>query len=213
MAHAQTSQSYAINNGMTFSFWDDSNGPSWGQNNNGNFWVSWSNYGNNNSGDFTTGTGWAAYNGQQQPAAVGYNVGAFSMSGFGMVGVYGWFLGANYGYPDTEYYIVEMSAGSGPGGTYYGSFTSDGATYNIYHNYNPNGRGLNGNNPYGQEQWISVRQGNNSSGQNHVVHTANHFNAWKSLGWRPGAWNSTGLTVEGGFGGSGYVNGTAWASN
>ena len=49
MAHAQTSQSYAINNGMTFSFWDDSDGPSWGQNNNGNFWVSWSNYGNNNT--------------------------------------------------------------------------------------------------------------------------------------------------------------------
>jgi endo-1,4-beta-xylanase len=218
-AHAY-SQFTGINNGLAFQFWDtndnnNSGGPSFAQNGSGNYWVSWSNY----NGDFTTGTGWwQGVNGDNGYVSnVGYNAGAYSQQGGGCFGIYGWFLGVNYGYPDTEYYIIEMSAGAGPGGTHYGSFSSDGATYDVYHNYNPNGRGLNGNNPNGQEQWISVRRGNNSTGQNHNVNVAAHFNTWKSLGWRMGAFSSEELVTEGwggpSFGGgysAGYVNATVW---
>ena len=201
-AKADTYNYGNINNGMWYQFWDNSDGPSFNQNGQGNYSVWWGNYG----GDFTCGTGWSTGSWQN----IGYDVGSFSMNGFGMVGVYGWTLGKNYGYPDTEYYVVEMSAGSGPGGTYYGSFYTDNAWYNVYHNFNPSGTGLHKDNPNGQEQWISVRQGNSNVNQLNVVTIANHFNEWQSLGWRMGDFDYQILGTEGGFGGSGYVNGTAW---
>ena len=196
---ADTYVSGNINNGEWYQFWDNSDGPSFNQNGQGNYSVWWSNYG----GDFTCGTGWSTGSWQ----SIGYNCGAFSMNGFGMFGIYGWFTSRGPGLPDTEYYVVEISAGSGPGGTYYGSFYTDGAWYNIYHNYFPNRTGLSG---APLEQWISVRQGNNTVGQNHVVTITHHFNAWKKLGWRIGNFNYQIVGTEGGFGSSGYVNATAW---
>ncbi len=130
------------------------------------------------------------------------------MNGFGHFGVYGWFTrpsGTNY--PDTEYYIVEMSGGNPPTGAYYGTVTADGGTYDVYHNYLSNQTGISG---APLEQWISVRRGNAPTGQNRTVSTWLHFNKWQSLGWRMGNWNYQILGVEGGFGGNGSVNATAW---
>jgi len=213
--------------GYYYSFWHDSvSGPSFtygnGPSNGGNFSITWGNpwanpptpYGSWQTsppvGDFTCGLGWAQgwwYH------SIGYNCGAFTMNGFGMFGVYGWFKhpdGSDL--PDTEYYIVEMSAGQGPGGTLYGSVTTDGGTYDIYHAVplNPNGSHKTGKFGSYLEQWISVRRGNNSVGINHTVTMANHFNAWQNLGWRQGIFDVQYLAVEGGYGGSGYVNATTW---
>ena len=198
---ADVASSGPINNGMWYQFWRTSDyGVSFNQNYNGNYSVSW----NSNVTDFTCGVGWATGDWRQ----VGYNCGAFSMNGFGSFGLYGWFTSPpGSGQPDTEYYIIEMSAGNHASGTYYGSINADGGTYDIYHNYNPNNHGISG---APLEQWISVRRGNNTVGRNHTISTWIHYNAWASLGWRRGNWNSQVLGVEGGFGGSGYVNATAW---
>ncbi len=125
MAKADVASSGPINNGVWYQFWRTTDqGVSFNQNNNGNFSVSW----NNQVTDFTCGVGWETGDWRQ----VGYNCGAFSMSGFGSFGVYGWFTSPpGSGYPDTEYYIIEMSAGNHASGDYYGSVTADGGTYDI----------------------------------------------------------------------------------
>ena len=200
-----------INNGMAYFNWESSGGPSFSQNGNGNYSASWSGYG----GDFTTGTGWCTWYGNLPSAPwpwvqIGYNCGAFSMSGgFGSFGGYGWFTAPYAGRVDTEFYIVEMSGGNPlylQGGQI-GTVNSDGGTYKIYHNYFPSQHGISG---APLEQWISIRQGNNSAGQNHYISLWNHFNAWQSLGWQMGNFDDVRMSTEGGGGGSGYVNATAW---
>src|ERR1700722_12353146 len=80
----------------------------------GNYAISWSGV-----GDMVGGKGWnpGGY------MSVGYNVG--SASGYNTISVYGWTTN-----PLVEYYICEF--GSVVNGTYKGSVSSDGHTYNTY---------------------------------------------------------------------------------
>jgi len=210
---------FGINNNMTYfqsMYADNGTGRSFSQNNNGNFAVSWD---SSFTGEFTTGTGWSTwYNTITSPfpwIQVGYNCGAFNASSNGSASLscYGWFLAPNSGAVDTEFYIVEMSNGHPLGlqGGPIGSVNADGGTYLIYHNFwgwnDPNHRGLSG---APLEQWISIRQGNNTVGQNHGVSTWLHFNAWQSLGWNMGNFCNMEMSAEAYNGSSGYVNCSTW---
>lgn len=90
-----------------------------------------------------------------------------------------------------EYYIIEDHVNFS-GGTYKGTVTSDGSVYDIYENTRVNEPSIEGTSTF--NQYISVRQSLRSSG---TVTTANHFNAWKSLGLELGTYNLQIIATEG----------------
>lgn len=204
-AHADTTNTGWTSNGLWYTYWADSGNANFTLGGGGNFDVQW----NGSVHDFTCGIGWQTGDWRQ----IGYNCGIFNMSSgaFGMFGVYGWTKHTSANPFDTEYYIVEMSAGNGPGGQWRGTVNADGGTYDIYYSQ-PMTNGQHNTGIWGAwlEQWISVRRGNAPTGQNRTVSTWLHFNKWQQLGWVMGTWGDQKLGVEGGFGGSGRVNATAW---
>lgn len=196
LAQTITTNQTGTNNGYYYSFWRSTTAGSVSMTlgSGGNYSVSWSNF----PGDFTCGKGWnpGGYR------TVGYNCGAYSNSGGGSLAVYGWTTS-----PLVEYYINEMWGGSAPTGTYVGTVSSDGATYNIYKHQQVNQPSIQGTATFWQ--YIDTRQAKNTTGQNHTVNTGNHFNAWKSRGLNLGTFNYMILLTEG-WNGSGYVNATVW---
>jgi len=216
VAHQAKAQVTNISNGMGYQLWTDGTpGPSFSNNGTGGFTASWSNYGSYQTnpvyGDFTTGVGWwKGTNGNNwlyPNIVVGYNCGQFSMSGFGDFGLYGWFSRPGW---DTEYYIKEMTANGQTDPNPIDTFTSDGATYNVYHVFPPGGKGIN-NQPL--EQWISERVGNAPIKTNTNITVGNHFARWIKDGFSMGTWSSVEVGCEGGYGGSGAVNASAWLSS
>ncbi|KAH7323089.1 putative endo-1,4-beta-xylanase 1 precursor [Stachybotrys elegans] len=134
-----------------------------------------------NAQDFVVGKGWRTgstrninFSGTFQP-----------QSGTSLLAVYGWTTN-----PLVEYYMYEDYT-SFPGGTYKGSFTTDGGTYNIYQHTQVNQPSIVGTTTF--EQYISVRQQKRSSG---TVSTSSHFNAWAQLGMRLGQHNYQVLATE-----------------
>ena len=184
-------------------------------NNDNNFTANWSNYGSWQAsppyGDFTTGVGWwNGYNGNNwllPNLVVGYDCGQFEMSGFGDMGIYGWFSRPGW---DTEYYIKEMTASGQTDPNPIDTFTSDNATYNVYHLVPAGHVGIN-NQPL--EQWISERVGNAPTNALMNVTVGNHFARWIKDGFQMGTWSSVEVGCEGGYGGSGKVNASGWLSS
>lgn len=141
--------------------------------------------------DFVVGKGWATGSAQDITFS-----GSFSASsGVVLLSVYGWTTN-----PLVEYYITEDYT-SAPTGTYKGTVTSDGATYDIYENTRTNEPSIEGTSTF--NQYISVRTSKRSSG---TVTTANHFNAWKSLGLTMGTFNYQVVATEGYNSASGDVS-------
>jgi hypothetical protein len=121
-----------------------------------------------------------------------------SGGGFSFIGIYGW---SNN--PLIEYYIVDDWYGSGPptgGGTKKGSFTVDGATYNVYTHTQTNQPSIHGTQTF--QQFFSVRQTARQCGH---ISISEHFKEWASLGMNLGKMYESKILVEVG-GGSGSID-------
>lgn len=155
----------------------------------GNFQVSWSNV-----NDVVGGKGWNPGSSR----TVNYNVGY--ATGYNNVSVYGWFTN-----PLVEYYVCEF--GSVATGTSKGSVSSDGHTYNTYEHQQVNQPSIQGTATF--EQYLD-NWGGSSTGSNHSVTMANHYNHWKSVGLPLGTFNELIFMGEAYGGKSGGINATVW---
>jgi hypothetical protein len=125
-----------------------------------------------------------------------------SAGGYSYIGIYGW---SNN--PLIEYYIVDDWYGSGPpptaGGALKGSFTMDGATYNVYTHTQTNQPSIHGTATF--LQFFSIRQTPRQCGH---ISITEHFKKWAGLGMTLGNMYEAKILIEAG-GGTGSINFTA----
>jgi len=128
---------------------------------------------------------------------VHYNCGV--ISGYHSFGVYGWTTS-----PLVEYYIDEMGSA---GGTFIGTLSSDGGTYNVYKQQRVNAPSIQGTTTFWQ--YKNSRTSAAPTGSNRTVTMANHVNYWKSHIGSVGTFYDTVLNCEA-FSGPGTCNATVW---
>ena len=158
----------------------------------GNFAVTWSNV-----GDVVAGKGW---NPGSSTRTIGYNVGSLNGS-YNFFGVYGWTTS-----PLIEYYVCEFGSVTF-NATSVGSLSSDGHNYGVYKHQQVNQPSIQGTATFWQylSQW-----GGSSTGSNHSITIANHFNYWKSHIGSMGSNNLQILAIEAYGNKSGSCNATVW---
>jgi endo-1,4-beta-xylanase len=188
-AHAATqicSNQTGTNGGNYFQMWSNGQGSACITLNSGTSYSStWSGI-----GDFVAGVGWNPGSGH----TVSFTSSLSASGGTSLVSLYGWSTG-----PLVEYYVMENYAGSPPtAGTFMGTVSSDGGTYNIYEHQQVNQPSIQGTTTF--EQYLAIRTSPTSSG---TITTQNFINAWASHGMNLGTMNYQILATESFGGGSG----------
>jgi endo-1,4-beta-xylanase len=175
-----TSNSTGTHNGYFYTFWAEASGGTMTLGAGGNYSLTW----NSAARNIVVGKGWNPGSNH----TVSYS-GSWNCGGNCYVALYGWTTN-----PLIEYYVVEDYGTYNPstGATRLGSVTTDGSTYDIYRTQRVNQPSIQGTATF--YQYWSVRQSHRTSG---TITTANHFNAWASLGLNLGTHNYQVLATEG----------------
>ena len=183
-----TSNSTGTNNGFYYTFWKDSGDASMNLLAGGRYTSQWTNSTNN----WVGGKGWNPGG----PKVVNYS-GTYSVdnSQNSYLALYGWTRS-----PLIEYYVIESYGSYNPsscsGGTDYGSFQSDGATYNVRRCQRVNQPSIDGTQTF--YQYFSVRSPKKGFGQiSGTITVANHFNFWASKGLNLGNHDYMVMATEG----------------
>ena len=187
-AQTLTSNQTGTHNGFYYSFWKDSGNASFGLQGGGRYTSQWDNSTNN----WVGGKGWNPGG----PRVVNYS-GYYGVdnSQNSYLALYGWTRN-----PLVEYYVIESYGSYNPsscsGGVDYGSFQSDGATYNVRRCQRVNQPSIEGTRTF--YQYFSVRTPKKGFGNiSGTITVANHFNFWASKGLNLGAHDYMVLATEG----------------
>lgn len=173
-AQTLTSNSTGTHDGYYYSFWKDSGSASMTLHPGGRYSSQWT----SNTNNWVGGKGWNPGG----PRVVNYS-GYYGVNNSqnSYLALYGWTRS-----PLIEYYVIESYGSYNPascaGGVDYGSFQSDGATYNVRRCLRQNAPSIEGNNSTFY-QYFSVRNPKKGFGNiSGTITVANHFNYWASRG-------------------------------
>jgi endo-1,4-beta-xylanase len=188
-AQTLTSNSTGTNNGFYYSFWKDSGNASMTLHSGGRYASQW----NNGTNNWVGGKGWNPGSSSRVISYSGYYGVSNSQNSY--LALYGWTRS-----PLIEYYVIESYGSYNPascsGGTDYGSFQSDGATYNVRRCQRVNQPSIDGNQTF--YQYFSVRNPKKGFGNiSGTITFANHANFWASKGLNLGNHNYQILATEG----------------
>lgn len=184
-----SSNSTGTHDGFYYTFWKDSGSASMTLYPGGRYASQW----NSSTNNWVGGKGWNP-GGPRVVNYSGYYGGSNSQNTY--LALYGWTQN-----PLIEYYVIESYGSYNPancaGGTDYGSFVSDGATYNVRRCQRVNQPSIEGNSSTFY-QYFSVRNPKKGFGNiSGTITVANHFNFWASKGLNLGTHNYMVMATEG----------------